>query len=98
MRATRNAEEPQNAWFNLAVFYGQQNDHAHTEQALRAAISSAPNWFKPHWILAQVLGLEGRFGEAQQEAERAADLNGGKNPEVMRTAAEIRALSQSSHK
>jgi O-antigen ligase len=95
VRAARNAEEPQNAWFNLAVFYGQRNDHAHTEQALRAAISSAPNWFKPHWILAQVLGVEGRFGEALLEAERAADLNGGKNPEVMRTATEIRALSQS---
>lgn len=98
VRATRNAEEPQNAWFNLAVFYGQQNDHAHTEQALRAAISSAPNWFKPHWILAQVLGLEGRFGEALVEADRAADLYGGKNPEIIRTAAEIRALSTNSHK
>jgi tetratricopeptide (TPR) repeat protein len=98
VRAARNAEEPQNAWFNLAVFYGQENDHAHTEEALRAAISSAPNWFKPHWILAQVLGVEGRFGEALPEAERALDLNGGKNPEVMRTAAEIRALSQSSQK
>lgn len=97
VRAARNAEEPQNAWFNLAVFYGRQNDHAHTEEALRAAISSAPNWFKPHWILAQVLGLEGRFGEALLEAERAVDLNGGKNPEVMRTAVEIRSLSQSSH-
>jgi O-antigen ligase len=90
--ASRNAEEPQNAWFNLAVFYGRQNDHAHTEQALRAAISSAPNWFKPHWILAQVLGLEGRYREALVEADRAVDLNGGKNPEIIRTAVEIRAL------
>jgi O-antigen ligase len=28
IRATRNAEERENAWLNLAVFYGRQNDYA----------------------------------------------------------------------
>ena len=89
VRAARNAEEPQNAWFNLAVFYGQQNDHAHTEEALRAAISTAPNWFKPHWALARLLHLEGRVQEARGEAALAIELDAGHHAEVYQTLAPI---------
>jgi len=46
------------------------------------AIASSPNWFKPHWMLAQVLTAKGRRGQALAEAQVAADLDGGKNPEV----------------
>ena len=94
-RATGNAEERENAWLNLAVFYGRGNDYLHTEQALRAAIASAPNSYKPHWLLAQVLWLGGRLPEAGEEAARAADLDGGKNPEVARTLTGIRAAAKS---
>jgi Tfp pilus assembly protein PilF len=94
VRASRNSEEPQNAWLNLAVSYGRQNDLVHTEQSLRAAISAAPNWFKPHWLLAQVLRIAGRLSEARTEATLAAALNGGKDPAVARTAAEIIAAAK----
>jgi putative inorganic carbon (hco3(-)) transporter len=94
VRASRNSEEPQNAWLNLAVFYGRQNDLVHTDQSLRAAISCAPNWFKPHWLLAQVLRVAGRLQEARTEAVLAAELDGGKNPEVARTAQEIIAATK----
>jgi hypothetical protein len=98
VRATRNAEEPQNAWLNLAFFYGRQNDFPHTEQTLRAAIQAAPNWYKPHWLLAQVLRVGGRLPEASVEAALAADLDGDKDPEVTRTLAEIRAVANTSQK
>ena len=62
-----------------------QNDAAGSEQALRGAIAARPNWFKPHWTLAQLLMLENRFDEARTEAARAADLDGGKHPEVAAT-------------
>ena len=94
VRASRNSEEPQNAWLNLAVFYGRQNDLVHTEQSLRAAISCAPNWFKPHWLLAQVLRVAGRLQEARTEAVLAAELDGGKDREVARTAKEIIAAAK----
>jgi hypothetical protein len=42
-------------------------------------------------MLAQVLRHTGRFEEARAEAARAADLNGGKTPEVLRTAEQARA-------
>jgi len=84
-RATRTAEDPFNAWYNLAGILAAQNHAAGTEQALRQAIASRPNWFKPHWTLAQLLLIERRFEEARLQAVRAADLDGGKHPEVAAT-------------
>jgi O-antigen ligase len=89
-RATRTAEDPFNAWYSLSSIRAAQNNAAGTEQCLRAAIAAHPTWFKPHWTLAQVLYLESRKDEALREAERAAELDGGKHPEVARTLQEIR--------
>ena len=61
------------------------------EGSLRRAAAAKPTWFKPHWMLAQLLRLEGRVAEAAAEAAIAADLDGGKHPEVTRTAAELQA-------
>jgi len=97
IRATQTSEEPFNAWYNLSSLYAAQNDFVHTEQCLRHAIAARPNWFKPHWMLAQVLRLEGRLDEAEAEAAIAADRNGGKNPEVRRTLDEIRIQRVSGH-
>ena len=91
VRATKTAEDPFNAWFNLALLYASQNDAPQTERSLRAAVAASPNWFKPHWTLAQLLRLEHRMEEAEREAALAAELDAGKNPEVAQTLAEIRA-------
>jgi tetratricopeptide (TPR) repeat protein len=90
IRATQSAEDRPNAWYSLAALYASQNDVAHTEASLRSAAGIAPNWFKPHWMLAQVLRAEGRLPEAAAEADRAADLDGGKHREVARTQRELR--------
>ncbi len=79
-RAAETSEERQNAWYNLATFYANQNDSARVETCLRRSVVASPNWFKPHWALAQVLLLSGRRQEALAEAVRAADLDGGKDP------------------
>jgi len=83
-RATQTSEEQQNAWYNLAGFYAGQNDHAGVEACLRRSVDASPNWFKSHWVLAQVLLFEGRRTEALAEAVRAAELDGGKDPEIAR--------------
>jgi hypothetical protein len=44
--------------------------------------------------LAQVLRTNGRLEEAQAQAELAAKLNNGKNPEVNQTLYQIRAARQ----
>lgn len=90
-RATQTAEEPFNAWYNLAAFYASQDDFARTEQSLRAAMACAPTWFKPHWMLAQVLVRGARLPEAETEAARAVALDGGMYIEVTRTLQQIRA-------
>jgi O-antigen ligase len=87
------AEDPFNAWYNVATICAAQGDAAGTERALRRSIAAKPNWFKPHWTLARLLRIEGRASEALTEARTAVDLNGGKDAEVAATLAELRAAS-----
>ncbi len=95
-RSTRSSEEPHNAWYSLAALYAVQNDATGVERCLRNAISASPNWYKPHWVLAQVLAQTGRLEEARKEAATAVDLNGGRNSEVRRTLDAIAASPRSS--
>lgn len=90
-RATETSEEPFAAWYNLAQICALHNDYHGTETALRRSIAAHPNWFKPHWMLAQQLELVSRLDEAAAEAALAADLDAGKHPEVAQTLADIRA-------
>jgi hypothetical protein len=92
VRATTTAEDRQNAWYSLATLYAAENNEAATESALRNAIACARNWFKPHWMLANVLALTGRNREAMLEAAAAADRDAGRDPEVTAT---WKALSHS---
>jgi O-antigen ligase len=94
LSAVRNPEDPFDAWYNLAEIYAIGNSAAETERCLRAAAAANPVWFKPHWMLAQVLRLEGRVTDAAAEAATATDLDGGRHAEVGRTAAEIAALQK----
>lgn len=89
LAATATAEDPFNAWYNLAQISAGRDDAASTERALRAAIAVHPHWFKPHWTLAQLLSLMGRAEEARSEAVLAIRLSAGKHPEVERTLSSI---------
>jgi tetratricopeptide (TPR) repeat protein len=84
-RATTVTEAPLNAHYNLAALYAMRNDFAGAEKALRNAIAAAPRWYKPHWMLAEVLREAGRLDEARAAAEKALELNGGKDAEVAAT-------------
>jgi hypothetical protein len=85
IRAVGNAEDRQNAWYNLAALLAQQNDAGGTERALRNAIAWAPNWFKPHWALARLLAISGNGPEALVEARIAVARDGGRDQEVAQT-------------
>ncbi len=88
-RATHQAEQLPNAWFNMAVLAASREDAPGTEYGLRAAIDAAPNWYKPHWMLARVLAAEGTSAAAAQEAKLAMELNAGWDAEVQSTLAQI---------
>jgi hypothetical protein len=83
-RATRTAEAPFNAWYGLSALRASVNDMPGVEKAVREAIDAHPHWFKPHWILAQILHAQGREEEARREASLAIDLDAGKHPDVER--------------
>jgi O-antigen ligase len=90
-RATQTADDPFNAWYNLAAFDALRGDSAAAESHLRLATAARPDWFKPHWTLARLLLLEARAAEAEPEARLAVFLDSGKHPEVSRTLADVRA-------
>jgi O-antigen ligase len=83
--AARTAEDRENAWYNLATIFAASNEATSVERSLRNAMAWAPNWFKPHWTLAQLLELENRHTLALSEAAEAADLDAGHDPEVTET-------------
>ncbi len=88
-RATETSDNPPNAWYNLAMFAAEQNDAAKVETSLRTAATQAPNWFRPHWALANFLALTGRAAAARAEASHAFDLDAGKDADVSRTLSEL---------
>ncbi len=83
--APDTAEDRQNALVNLAAFYAIENNALMVERCLRDAVYAAPNWFKSHWLLAQVLARAGLQNEAILEARRAVECDGGKDAEVSQT-------------
>lgn len=80
--APETADDPHNAWVNLAALRALADDAPGVEQALRKGIAAAPAWYRCHWLLAQVLEREGRLPEARAEAQAAVDRDGGKHSEV----------------
>jgi hypothetical protein len=96
-RAAEAAEEPSAAWLNLAQIAALHNECDGTEANLRRAIAANPNWYQPHWMLAQQLRLMSRLDEAGTEAALALELAGGKHPEVARTLQDIRQRQAGSH-
>lgn len=90
--ATRTAEDRANAWYNLATLLAANNEAVSVEQSLRNAIAWAPNWFKPHWTLAQLLELTNRPQQALTEAAEAVNLDAGHDPEVTATWQHIRNI------
>jgi hypothetical protein len=94
LRSVSTADNPPNAWYNLAILLASRNDAAGVEHALRSAAALAPNWFKPHWSLANLLALTGRDDEARREAERAVFLDAGKDDEVTETLKKLTPRSR----
>jgi hypothetical protein len=61
LRACVTSEDRQNAFYNVALFYSATNQLDYMESALRNAMRYAPNWYKPHWLLAQLLSHTGHY-------------------------------------
>jgi tetratricopeptide (TPR) repeat protein len=76
------AEEPFLAWYNRAQISALQDNFEDAEASLRKAIAAHPNWYRPHWMLAQQLRRESRLEEAGDEAAIAAELDRGHHPEI----------------
>jgi O-antigen ligase len=94
IRAGEVSDDRLNALYNLAVLYSTNSDLPHAEAASRAAIEIAPRWYKPHWLLAELLLAQNRPQPAEQEALKAQDYSGRKALEVTDTLNRIRAAAE----
>lgn len=83
--AIGSAMDRHNAYLNLATVYVAMSRFVEAERALRQAAEWAPKWYKPHWILAELLNAEERMAEATNQASIAVSLAGNTHPEVKQT-------------
>jgi len=88
-RALKNDDDIANAWYNLAMLSAVQRNLAGTKQGLLEASKASPNWFKPHWTLANLLSQSGEKTQAKAQAERAAFLDSNRDSEVVETLAKL---------
>lgn len=93
-RATTTADDPANAWYNLAVFTAATGDIAGTRRSLEEAARQSPNWFKPHWTLSRLLAQTGDLSQARHEADRALLLDANHHSEVIYSLFTIRSQPQ----
>ena len=61
--AERQSEERFSAAYQCAILAIVSGDLTQAEKSAREAISLAPNWYKPHLLLAQILQAMGRMQE-----------------------------------
>jgi len=71
-----------NALFNVAALHWTAGEMEQADAATRAALLCAPNWYKPHWLMAEILHARGQTGEAATEFRRAEFLAGPHEPDL----------------
>jgi O-antigen ligase len=77
--AESRSEEPFSAAYQSSVLAVAAGDLTRAESKARDGIELAPNWYKPHLLLAQILEIMGRKDEAAEQAQISAQL-GWKRP------------------
>lgn len=73
--AEQHSEERFSAAFQASVLALASSDLPRAEQESRKAIALAPNWYKPHLLLAQLLQAAGKPADAAAEQELGLSLN-----------------------
>jgi O-antigen ligase len=72
--AEQRGEERFSAAYQSSVLAIASGDLPRGEAKARDAIALAPNWYKPHLLLAQILQAGGNAAESSREARVSADL------------------------
>ena len=73
--AEQRGEERFSAAFQASVLALASSDLPQAEREARAAIALAPNWYKPHLLLAQLLQAAGKPADAAAEQRIGLSLN-----------------------
>jgi len=93
--AERSSEEPFNAYYQSAALALAVGDSIRGEEKLRAALRLAPEWYKPHVLLAESLIIRGCTEQGTAQARQAADLAGVRHDEIESTIRRLKNLASS---
>jgi O-antigen ligase len=81
-RAELTSDTRADAAYQSALLAFGSNDAAAGERKLRDAVRAAPNWYKPHLLLAQLYQATGREAEQDTELRLTLELAGPLRAEV----------------
>ncbi|MEO8657522.1 MAG: O-antigen ligase family protein [Bryobacteraceae bacterium] len=98
VRAATALEDRPNALVNLAAFQSVMNNPAMVENTLLTAAREAPQWYRPHWLLARLYLLAGRLPQAEEQARAAVERNGGHDAAVQQTLDQVLTVRHSTQK
>jgi O-antigen ligase len=88
-RGLNTDDDIANAWYNVAMLSAVQRNLEGAREGLLEASKASPNWFKPHWTLANLLLQSGEKLQAKAQAARAAFLDSNRDPEVVETLTKL---------
>jgi O-antigen ligase len=82
VKAWPSAASPELVAVHLASLYVVQGRWTEAEPMLENAFQSAPSWYRPHYLRAELWQAQGRQQDAAREARRALDLGVRAHPEM----------------
>jgi O-antigen ligase len=86
---TRSAADHHNALMNLAMTEWGLEQFDDAERNLRATIVIAPRWFRPRWLLAELLRARQDLEGSRAQASIALQLGGDQFPQIKKALQEI---------
>jgi hypothetical protein len=98
VRAAAALEDRPNALVNLAAFQSVMNNPAMVENTLLSAVREAPQWYRPHWLLARLYLLAGRLPQAEEQARAAVERDGGHDAAVQQTFDQVLTVRRATQK
>jgi O-antigen ligase len=95
--AERHSDEPFLALYQSALLAIESGDSAKGAAKLRDVIRRAPTWFKPHFVLSQLLIVNNQLDDGAAETAKAARLAGKHREEIKSSTLDLLAAVRRAH-
>lgn len=87
------SDRPHVLLVHLASLYALEGRNQEAKELLEQAVTLAPSWYRPRWLLAVLLLSERQNGEAARQAAAALERGARSHPEIALSCVEIQRVS-----